>query len=298
MRIPRWLIILAAIFVVLLIAKNRLLDTAASPGQPFAIDLAALHRAALTGAPLPTRIDVERIADFSFPRTIVVAGAGLGMQPMVLLSHRVVWPDHSVIVDTALGPSDAKSLPGTTFHRAAYDRMEQALLKAQSIVFTHEHVDHVGGVGSAPNFSAIASKVQMTREQFDGPKLDREQFASSKLAQLKLLEYNGLYAVAPGIVLQKAPGHTPGSQLIYVELASGARYLFVGDIAWSEDNIRLQRGRPGLAELLMKEDRPAVAAELAAIAALPSDLHVVAAHDPHALQRDLSAGLFHEGFGD
>jgi len=39
----------------------------------------------------------------------------------------------------------------------------------------------------------------------------------------------------------------------------------VGDIAWSKDNIRLQRGRPGLATLLMKEDRSAVAAQVKAL---------------------------------
>ena len=83
---------------------------------------------------------------------------------------------------------------------------------------------------------------------------------------------------------------------MYVELSSGARFLFVGDIAWSADNVRLQRGRPGIATLLMKEDRPAVAAEVRAIGELPASVHVIFAHDPVTLANDLRAGLYRQGF--
>jgi glyoxylase-like metal-dependent hydrolase (beta-lactamase superfamily II) len=83
---------------------------------------------------------------------------------------------------------------------------------------------------------------------------------------------------------------------VYVELASGTRFLFVGDIAWTYENIARQRGRPELATLMMKEDRPAVAAQLRALAKLPPDVHVIVAHDPVALQKDLDAGLYRLGF--
>jgi len=97
-------------------------------------------------------------------------------------------------------------------------------------------------------------------------------------------------------VLQKAPGHSVGSQLIYVELANGTRFLFVGDIAWTYENITRQTGRPGLATVLMSEDRPAVAAQLQALAALPHDVHVIIAHDPVTLAKDLAEGLYRKGF--
>jgi glyoxylase-like metal-dependent hydrolase (beta-lactamase superfamily II) len=300
MRWRRWTIgFLLVLGVLLLGVKLVLLDPAASPAAPYQIDLAALHSTAVSSGPLPERIEVEQTAAFSFPRTIVVAGGGFRMHDMVLLSHRVVYPDHtSLIVDTAIGPKAGGALPGAKIDQAAYDRMQRALVQAKTIVFTHEHVDHVGGVAEAPDFGALAPRVQMTQEQLDGPKLEREQFPAGALQQLKPLQYTGLHVVAPGVVLQKAPGHTTGTQLIYVELASGARYLFVGDIAWAEDNIRLRRGRPPVAKLLMSEDRPAVAAQLVALAALPTDVHVVIAHDPVALQRDLAAGLFRHGFSE
>lgn len=298
MRLKRWLIGISVVLALLLGAKYVLLDSAAAPGEPYVIDLPALHAAAIAGGPLPTHIEVERLGDFAFPQTLVVAGDGFRMHPMVLLAHRVVWPDRSVIIDTGLSPADAEVLPGAKAYPAAYQRLERALPNATNILFTHEHVDHVGGVARAPNFAAVASKVLMTREQRNGPKLERDKFAAGTLEQLKPLDYSGLYEVAPGVVLQKAEGHSTGTQLIYVELASGARYLFIGDIAWSEDNLRLQRGRPGLLSLIGKEDREAVAAQVKALAALPKDVHLVIAHDPVAYERDLAAGLFRDGFGD
>lgn len=293
----RWPWVVLGIFVVLLAGKYFLLSRPAAPGPEYIIDLAALHTAAVaTGGSLPQRIEVEKIGEFAFPRTLVVAGEGFRMHHMALLAHRVVWPDSSVVIDTAMAPAATKKMPGSKADPSAFARVEAAMKKASAIVFTHEHVDHVGGVAAAPDFAAIAKKVRMTREQYDSSKLERGEFAAGTLATLEPLSYQGLYAVAPGVVLQKAPGHSPGSQLIYVELGNGQRFLFVGDIAWTKDNIKLQIGRPGIATLLMKEDRPAVAAQLHALAQLPPDVHVIVAHDPIALDDDLEAGLYREGF--
>jgi glyoxylase-like metal-dependent hydrolase (beta-lactamase superfamily II) len=294
----RWPWILLGVVALLLGGVYALTATAAAPGGEYVIDLAALHAAAVGKGPLPERIEVEHVGDFAFPRALVVAGDGVALHPMVLLAHRVVWPHRSVVIDTALGPADAKKVPGSRMDLAALDRVEAAMKKASAIVFTHEHVDHVGGVAIAPDLPAIAKQVVMTREQLASPRLERAGFPSGALERLQPLDYQGLAAVAPGVVLQKAPGHSPGSQLVYVELASGQRFLFVGDIAWTRDNITLGRGRPYIAKLLMGEDRPAVAAQLRAIAHLPDDVHVIVAHDPTALAKDLAAGLYRQGFSD
>jgi len=296
MRVKGWLLTIVSVAAVVFVGKYLLLDTPAAPGPKFVIDIAALHKAATSGGPLPDHIEVEKVGDFAFPQKLVVAGDSFHLHPMVLLSHRVVWANRSLIIDTAMSPDAAKSIPGSTPDAAAFQRVEAAMKKADTIVFTHEHPDHVGGLAAAPDFSSIAKKVRITREQLNGPKLERSDFPKGELGELDALDYEGLYAVAPGVVLQKAPGHSVGSQLIYVELANGTRYLFVGDIAWSYENITRQTGRPGIATLLMKEDRPAVAAQLQALAQLPPDVHIVVAHDPVALEKDLNAGLFRRGF--
>jgi glyoxylase-like metal-dependent hydrolase (beta-lactamase superfamily II) len=290
--------IVAVVVAVLIVGKHFLLDTAAEAKGAYVIDVEALHRAAIAGGALPERIEVEKVGDFAFPRSLVVAGEGFRMHRMVLLSHRVVWPDRSLIVDAAMSPEAAKKMPGSKMDGTAYERVQAAIKKATLIVFTHEHADHVDGIASTPNFAAIAGNVRITREQLEGPKLERDAFPAGALASLHPLEYEGLYALAPGVVLQKAPGHTPGSQLVYVELANGTRFLFVGDVAWSEDNIAEQVGRPRIAQFMLGEDREAVASEVRALGALPRDVHVIVAHDPVALDRDLRAGLYRQGFSD
>ncbi|HWA77036.1 MAG TPA: MBL fold metallo-hydrolase [Polyangiaceae bacterium] len=298
MRSRRWPWVVLAVFAALWLGKHFLLDTAAAAGATYPIDIEALHRAAVASGPLPERIEVEKVAEFKFPRTIVVAGDGFHMHPMVLLAHRVVGPWGSVVIDTAMAPAATAKMPGAEVDPAAFPRVEKAMQRASAIVFTHEHEDHVGGVAGATNPIALVPHVRMTREQLESPNLQRGDFPAGVLDRFAPLDYSGLYSVAPGVVLQKAPGHSAGSQLIYVELANGVRYLFVGDIAWTKDNIRLQVGRPGIATLLMKEDRPKVAAQLQAIAKLPRNVHVVVAHDPVALGEDLKAGLFHAGFSE
>ncbi|HYP99632.1 MAG TPA: MBL fold metallo-hydrolase [Polyangiaceae bacterium] len=296
MRVKRWQWIAIGVVASFVVAGHFLLGTAAAPGEKFVIDVEALHRAAIAAGPLPERIEVEKVAEFAFPQTLVVAGDGFRMHPMILLAHRVVWPNRSLLIDTAMSPEATKVLPGSKADTAAFARVEAAMKQADAIVFTHEHSDHVGGVAAAPDFAAIAPKVRMTREQLNGPKLERGEFAAGNLESLKPLDYQGLYTLAPGVVLQKAPGHSVGTQLVYVELESGTRYLFVGDIAWTNDNITRQIGRPAIATLLMKEDRPAVAAQVQALAQLPKDLHVIVAHDPVEFEADLKAGLFKQGF--
>lgn len=293
----RWPWILLGLVAILFFAKHFLLDTPVAATEKYRIDLEALHRAATASGPLPSSIEVEKVAEFAFPRTIVVAGDGFAMHPMALLAHRVVWPERSILIDTAMSSKQIKALPGAEVDPAASARLEKAMRKASDIVFTHEHEDHVGGVAGAEDPFALVSKVRITREQLSSPKLQHDQFPDGVLEKLQPLDYSGLHVIAPGVVLQKAPGHSVGSQLIYVELADGKRFLFVGDVAWTKDNIRLQIGRPGIATLLMKEDRAAVAAQVKAFAELPAAVHVVVAHDLAAFEQDLAQGLFRSGFG-
>ena len=58
----------------------------------------------------------------------------------------------------------------------------------------------------------------------------------------------------------------------------------------------MQRGRPGIATLLMKEDRSAVAAQVSTLGQLPPDVNIIVAHDPVALEQDPAAGLYRQGF--
>ena len=123
MRRRIWLWIFVGFLVVVLVAKHFLLDTPVAAQQKFEIDLQALHRAATSSGPLPDRIEVEQVGEFGFPRTLVVAGQGFKTHPMVLLAHRVVWPDRSLMIDTAMTPAATKVMPGSKTDAGAFERV-------------------------------------------------------------------------------------------------------------------------------------------------------------------------------
>ena len=101
-------------------------------------------------------------------------------------------------------------------------------------------------------------------------------------------------AVAPGVVVVPAPGHSPGSQLIFVRLANGQELLFAGDVATMAISWQQLRARSRLlAHYLTDEDRPAVYSWLLTIRELASEapkMLVVPGHDLDWIEAHTRAG--------
>jgi glyoxylase-like metal-dependent hydrolase (beta-lactamase superfamily II) len=121
-----------------------------------------------------------------------------------------------------------------TFWADRFARVQQALRDANLIVVTHEHHDHVAEVVRTATPDLIAPKTLLNRAQvqtlLDRPQTPLIRLTPARALQYLVVDYDLLYPVAPGFVLIKAPGHTPGSQMVYVRLASGREALFIGDI--------------------------------------------------------------------
>jgi glyoxylase-like metal-dependent hydrolase (beta-lactamase superfamily II) len=271
-------------------------------GAEYALDIGEVRRlAAAAPGDRPIAIEVEAVALFKPPATFVVAGDGWKPSDLPVYSYRVVYPQTSVIIDTALN----KEIGGdslASFDAEAFARVQAAMAQSSLILLTHEHSDHIGGLTTHPNLAAVLTVTKLTREQMANPAaMLPAKFPDHVLDGYVPLEYRKYDAVAPGMVLIKSPGHTPGSQMVYVQTVDGTEFLFIGDVAWHFRNIEVQRERPRfVTQFTIEEDRAAVFGQLGALHGLHEAeprIHIVPGHDGVAVERLIDARLMRPRFG-
>lgn len=305
---PRWLRIAlgSALGLALVLAGLwRWLDASEPvPEQTsYRIDLDALHRlAASLPGPKPRAIRSLLVAEASLPRGVIFAGEPFTPQPNVHQVFQLVWDDRFALIDTAFPPSLFEKVGAFgdgsgRYYTDAWAQLSRALAAADFIVVTHEHFDHLAGAGvlapeRAGHLRLNAGQLANTRA------LDDSEIPAALRAALTALPEVEAQALAPGVVLLAAPGHTPGSQLVYVERADGRTALFLGDVAWNAEQIRQLHYRPRLVTYVLGENRAQVLDEFRALHELGTshpEVAQVVSHDPDQRAALIADSLLADG---
>jgi glyoxylase-like metal-dependent hydrolase (beta-lactamase superfamily II) len=222
--------------------------------QPYAADLLARVRLAASTVPgaSPARINYLKMAESHRPLADIIEGGSQENYVSARTAFQLVYPSGSwIMVDTGMDQAVHKFFGFGREEPYWGDRnaaVQEALKNASLIVVTHEHGDHVAGVIRSDARKAIAAKTLLTREQvrtlIQYPQMPDIRLTPEMARDYIVVDYETYLPIAPGVVLIKAPGHTPGHQMIYVRLGSGREYLFIGDVAWSLANVTELKPRP------------------------------------------------------
>ena len=177
---------------------------------------------AVPGA-LPTSINFVKFAESHRTYSVVIEDGGEEPFISARTAFQIVYLDGSVMIDAGMDE--------TVHQFYGFGRVEpywpernqmvqDALRQANMILITHEHGDHIAGVIRSDIRDEIASKTILTKAQvntlIDSPQLPEIGLTENLAAKYTVIDYDKFLPIAPGIVLVRAAGHTPGHQIIYV----------------------------------------------------------------------------------
>jgi glyoxylase-like metal-dependent hydrolase (beta-lactamase superfamily II) len=279
-----------------------LLLSAACYSTPYPDDLLKRTRLAATAVPgqLATTINVAKIAESHRSYAAIIEGGSDDIFVSARTAFQIVYPDGSIMLDSGMDEEVHKYYGfgrDEPYWQDVNDEVQAALRRAQLVIITHEHGDHVAGVIRSDHRDEIAPKTMLTKNQVQtlsfAAQIPQIKLTPEQARDYIVVDYELILPVAPGIVLIKSPGHTPGHQMIYIQLSGGKEFLFIGDIGWSLDNITELKLRPAETVARIKEDPQALMQQMTWIKQVMDEdgIIVVPSHDDRLLKQYVADGL-------
>lgn len=211
-------------------------------------------------------IDVLVISDGVLPLPTTMLGPNVGqadraawLKDMFLPPDAFDWAlnavvvrsgDQTTLIDAGLGSDPDLHLPRAGQLVKRLDAAGIDLSAVTDVVLTHMHMDHVGGLivdgikdrlrpdlrihvaaaevkfWESPDFSQTAMPTGFP----DARRSAAKQFVKEYSGQLRLFDEE--QEVAPGVVVQRTGGHTPGHSVVRLT-SGGERLMFAGDAVFA-----------------------------------------------------------------
>jgi glyoxylase-like metal-dependent hydrolase (beta-lactamase superfamily II) len=154
----------------------------------------------------------------------------------------------TILIDAGMGAEFPLPRAGQLIHRLEAAGID--LASVTDVVLTHMHMDHVGGLlvdgvkeqlrpdlqihvaaaevkfWESPDFSHVS----MPDGFPDALRATAKRFAKEYRSQLRLFEDE--HEVAPGVVIHRTGGHTPGHSIVRLT-SGGDRLTFAGDLVFA-----------------------------------------------------------------
>lgn len=217
----------------------------------------------------------------------------------VLVRHSA----ETFLFDTGFGANvdeHIKTIPSLMQALTTYDKETSAAAQLKShgldpasiktAIISHSHWDHISGLEDFPEAEAWFPKEEVVFID----KLPARELAKQMGSKLKIHQYEisgppyenfdrSFDIFSDGsVVLVPLPGHTPGSVGMFVNLRSGKRFLFIGDLTWAIEGVKIPAERPWMSRKLVDYDEQEVRRSIIKVHELMTrypDLIVVPAHD-------------------
>jgi glyoxylase-like metal-dependent hydrolase (beta-lactamase superfamily II) len=221
----------AIVFLVLLIAMGRPAVLLAMTGEVYSINVGDFKISMLSEAQRENGLDIligvseEDIAKF-IPN---------GKYPSAVAAYLIESPEGAVLVDTGFGREIERHLKSLGI----------TLSDIKTVLITHAHGDHIGGLLAGENPAFPNAKVIVSKLDYDwSPQLREilEKYSGKFETIIPGTLKSGGVEVLPHVFAVAAYGHTPGHTMFMVESGSD-KLLIWGDLTHA---MSIQMPRPNI----------------------------------------------------
>ncbi len=256
----------------------------------------------------------------SLEAMVVKSGSWFTKRKLVHTAVLVSHPKGDFLFDTGIGKEVTEQMSAFSFFEKqlfsienvnpAVNQLEQQeynFARLFALIPSHMHWDHASGIEDFINIpvwiqpdayeEAIAGKPPgFVLSQYDSPDIKWQSLTLNARPYETFEKSLDLFGDGSALLVDLS-GHTQGQLGLFLNLASGKRYFFIGDTTWSVIGINQNKPRPVFVEWLVGVDSDfeknnQVIDKIHTLSMNKPNIVIVPAHDEQVIQRLPSYPLF------